>query len=313
MPTAFPGANDTFVSPSSPETTPLGSAGSGNYNHAESHQNMGDSIEAMQEEFTLKAHDHSGVAGPGGRKTNKLKQANTHEEPDTDAGPTSIHHTLGTGANQAARGNHTHTQADISGLAHYVCTSTTRPAQPTHGMQIFETDTNQIRVWTKWRGESTFRWVLLPAGEVPTLRLLQGTAQRIYNTGSLIEWRVEEEDNFGMFDQSVSLTEVIVREAGLYDLDASVAWNPDNIFGDRAQIRLMLNGQPTTRQHFEFVRGNLFTPGFVQTVDLSGKIRFAKNDRLTLLASHNGFLSQFTYSSSSQKMDTRLDMIYSTA
>jgi hypothetical protein len=35
-------------------------------------------------------------------------QANTHGSPDTDAAPTSLHHTLGTGANQAAAGNHTH-------------------------------------------------------------------------------------------------------------------------------------------------------------------------------------------------------------
>jgi hypothetical protein len=41
-------------------------------------------------------HDHSG---------NKLAQANTHESADTDAAPTSLHHTLGTGANQACAGN----------------------------------------------------------------------------------------------------------------------------------------------------------------------------------------------------------------
>lgn len=49
---------------------------------------------------------------------------------------------------------------------------------------------------------------------------------------------------------------------------------PDKLFGDRTQLGLMLNSQPTTRQRFEFVRSNQFTPGFVQTVDLSGKIRF---------------------------------------
>ena len=46
------------------------------------------------------AHDHSG---------NKLAQANTHEMADTDSATTAIHHTLGTGAFQAAAGTHNHT------------------------------------------------------------------------------------------------------------------------------------------------------------------------------------------------------------
>jgi hypothetical protein len=45
---------------------------------------------------TPASHDHAG---------NKLAQANTHESPDTDAAPTSLHHTLGTGANNACAGN----------------------------------------------------------------------------------------------------------------------------------------------------------------------------------------------------------------
>lgn len=48
---------------------------------------------------TPTAHDHAG---------NKLAQSNTHESPDTDTATTSLHHTLGAGANQAAAGNHTH-------------------------------------------------------------------------------------------------------------------------------------------------------------------------------------------------------------
>lgn len=38
-----------------------------------------------------------------------LSQANSHASADTDNAPTSLHHTLGSGANQAAAGNHTHT------------------------------------------------------------------------------------------------------------------------------------------------------------------------------------------------------------
>lgn len=38
-----------------------------------------------------------------------LAQTNTHASADTDSATTAIHHTLGTGANQAAAGNHSHT------------------------------------------------------------------------------------------------------------------------------------------------------------------------------------------------------------
>lgn len=50
---------------------------------------------------TPTAHDHS---------SNKLAQANTHESADTDTATTSLHHTIGTSATQAAAGNHTHAQ-----------------------------------------------------------------------------------------------------------------------------------------------------------------------------------------------------------
>lgn len=55
-----------------------------------------------------------GAAGIGdhahnGSDAQKLSQANTHESPDTDSATTALHHTLGSGANQAAPGNHSHT------------------------------------------------------------------------------------------------------------------------------------------------------------------------------------------------------------
>lgn len=49
-------------------------------------------------------HDHSGAVGKGV----KLAQANSHEAPDTDVAATSLHHTLGASATQAAAGNHNH-------------------------------------------------------------------------------------------------------------------------------------------------------------------------------------------------------------
>lgn len=66
---------------------------------------MGDAIVAVQQNVPLLSHDHSGT---GSRPTNKLLQANTHQSADTDSATTSIHHTIGTSATQAAAGNHTH-------------------------------------------------------------------------------------------------------------------------------------------------------------------------------------------------------------
>ena len=63
MPTQWPAGNDTFTEPSTPETTPLSSAGTGNFNHFEHHVNLGDAIEAMQATVPLKTHDHSGGNG----------------------------------------------------------------------------------------------------------------------------------------------------------------------------------------------------------------------------------------------------------
>lgn len=57
------------------------------------------SLSGIPSTFAPSNHDHA---------SNKLAQANTHETADTDSGPTALHHTLGTGANQAAAGNHTH-------------------------------------------------------------------------------------------------------------------------------------------------------------------------------------------------------------
>ena len=45
-----------------------------------------------------------------------LDQSRSHDNSDTDSAPTAIHHTLGTGANQAAAGNHGHEIAGIDGL-----------------------------------------------------------------------------------------------------------------------------------------------------------------------------------------------------
>lgn len=105
MPINFPVSNDVFNVPSVPASTALGSAGDGTRTHSQHHQDLGDAIDAMQLQQTLLAHTHDGVTVRHGAK---LSQANTHQSVDTDSGPTSIHHTIGSGANQYSSGAHTH-------------------------------------------------------------------------------------------------------------------------------------------------------------------------------------------------------------
>jgi hypothetical protein len=52
----------------------------------------------------ISAHTHTEYAVTGHTHT----QAQSHGSPDTDTAATALHHTLGTGANQAAPGNHSH-------------------------------------------------------------------------------------------------------------------------------------------------------------------------------------------------------------
>ena len=103
MASNWPASLDNFNIPSSPGTTALSSAGTGSRNHVQHHRDLGDAIEVMQAEATLLVHSHDGSTA---RHGSKLDQDNTHESADTDSAPSSIHHTLGHGANQSAPGDH---------------------------------------------------------------------------------------------------------------------------------------------------------------------------------------------------------------
>lgn len=156
MPTNYPNGLDEFIEPLSPETTPLSQAGTGNYNHIQSHTNMGDAIEALQANATLATHDHSGDPGAGADRVRgyKLQQANTHEGCDVDSSPAAIHHTIGPGPNQAAAGNHTHDFNSLINLPYRLCTSTTRPTGVPVGTMIYESDTNRVRVWSQFKANN---------------------------------------------------------------------------------------------------------------------------------------------------------------
>lgn len=134
MATNFPTGSDNFNVPNNPGSTALSSSGTGSRNHVQHHRDLGDAIEAMQAQATLAVHSHNSSTA---RHGNKLPQSSTHESADTDTSTSSLHHTLGHGANQAAPGNHASLQAFQDTHANsvswpvgciYISTSATNPS-----------------------------------------------------------------------------------------------------------------------------------------------------------------------------------------
>jgi hypothetical protein len=69
---------------------------------------------------TSDAQTLTNKAMDGGSNTfTNIAQSATHASPDTDASTSALHHTIGTGANQASAGNHTHTDLADTGWANY--------------------------------------------------------------------------------------------------------------------------------------------------------------------------------------------------
>lgn len=130
MSTNFPSSDDVFTEPSTPASTPLGSAGDSARDMVDNHGDMGLAIMAMQAEATLLAHVHDGTS----RNGPKLTQANTHQSPDTDASTIALHHTIGTGANQGAAGNHTHGAPDVWPLHSIFITEIAGDPNSVHGL-----------------------------------------------------------------------------------------------------------------------------------------------------------------------------------
>lgn len=146
----YPGGVDAFNVPSLPEGTPLSETGSATRNHPELHEDINSAVEALEGNAAFKDHNHSGDGTTA--HGNKLAQVNTHQSADTDTAAIALHHTLGTTAFQAAPGNHVHSYNQLQDRPYIVCTSLTRPTQPFIGMQIYETDTNTVRVWAVFPG-----------------------------------------------------------------------------------------------------------------------------------------------------------------
>ena len=135
-------------------------------------------------------------------------------------------------------------------------------------------------------------WQLLPIGDTPRVGLAVTGEQSIHQSGSMIEWDYVEEDNFGFWN-AAEKQNLVITEPGVYHVHASIVWGTD-LIGDHAGTILMINNTPTPHMHWEFVRGNQYTPGFSQTVDVSAYVRLDLGDRLGVAAAHNGEDIQWT-------------------
>jgi len=179
--TGYPATNDVFTIPSDPENTPLSSAGDGTRDLTQSIGDQGAAIMGLEGLTALKTHNHAG----GADGTHILPQSSTHAVPDTDTALTSIHHTLGRGANQAAPGNlqldYAASRPDILNRPYLICDSLDRPPSPFPGLMIFETDTNFLRIWADTG--SGYAWQLIPFLQVPTVQLQQARPQALHTPG----------------------------------------------------------------------------------------------------------------------------------
>lgn len=353
MPTNYPGGTDQFHEPENPEQISLSQTGNqpGSSdvdgrrarNHVEHHRDLGDAVEALELNAAQKTHDHSGV-GSDTTKGNRLNWANTHVGSgtgglaDTDTATTAIHHTLGTTANQAAAGNHTHdyaaaNQGGILNAPLLRCLSTARPQAPTAGLMIYETDTNRVRVWADLGRGNGPRWNILPVANIPILRLVQGRKQQVTQApGATVEWKKVDEvdDNFGFFNPSTtaySKQTIKVTEPGVYQIDCAVQWDAGFI-PELATVVVCVDGVETGLRFSRIQPSNLiaaianFTLDFLnltpdersQTVSVSGKLRLSTNAELTVRCRYGGSLfgGAFvnTYFDLNTKVQSRLDMHY---
>lgn len=163
MPTNFPATDDVFTEPSAPGSTPLGDPGDSTRDNTDNHEDLGDSIEAMQAEATYLAHTHDGTT----RNGPKLTQANTHQSPDTDSGSSALHHTIGTGANQGAAGNHTHSVVNVWPVGAVFITEIAGNPNSVHGLP---------GTWTQIQG-----FFIVAAGSTFTGGTTGGTSQHTHS------------------------------------------------------------------------------------------------------------------------------------
>ena len=276
--TVYPGAVDSFSVPSAPEVTPLSEAGTANLDHTELHEAINKAVISLETNAAIKTHTHDG--GPDG--TLKLAQKDTHQTPDTDTSTTSIHHTLGPAAGQAAAGNHTHdwnaSPPTILNRPYIIGLSTNRPRSPFPGLMFFETDTNFLRIWANL-GQG-YGWQLIPI-QPPAVQVQQSIAQPLRTPGWIqLLWDDVVNDTANFFNAATNAAALIVNEAGLYATNLAVQFDPA-VAPDVAKAAVFVNGQISNIQSNVFQRGETYVPGFSQTVAAQGPINLNNGDVVT--------------------------------
>ena len=131
-------------------------------------------------------------------------------------------------------------------------------------------------------------WQLLAIGNVPHIRAEANASQSIIPiTGSVLETGLTVED-WAIEPFKINQTDIVIREAGHYDINVSASWDPNYYNFDSAMISAEVNGEDIYRKSQSAMRGNGTAPGFAQTSSLSFCYYFALGDILRFRLSHNG-------------------------
>lgn len=133
-------------------------------------------------------------------------------------------------------------------------------------------------------------WQLLNFAAVPHIRaeahfnqvVLPGNKGSVVGfSDTLFDWYLP----YTNFD--VSQTDIIVQEAGHYQIHVSVSWDPSFFNFDQSGVGIALNGQDISRKTLSFMRGNGFAPGYPQTNEIFFTYYLAAGDVLRVHAQHN--------------------------
>jgi hypothetical protein len=125
-------------------------------------------------------------------------------------------------------------------------------------------------------------WQLLAVGATPVCRYTQTVGQEVSNTGTILTWDTILEDTFNFMNPAVSTSNIIISEAGVYNVSCTVQIGPPSA-ADVMEVVLYLNGQAST------LRGDQYLgAGFQQSVSFAGPMRFAENDMIQIQAFYTG-------------------------
>lgn len=179
-----------------------------------------------------------------------LAQSNTHASPDTDVAATSLHHTLGTGATQAAAGNHTHALASLSDY------NNTTPA-----------NTNQVVAWngTKFAPETVASLTTNGAYPLSSYGFFTASAAlEVFTGNSTIGNGMFFARLFVPAGRAISVIATVVTSAG------TVSGGGNNCFAVYDDSGNLVASTPANNAQWSSVGwsiGTLTTPIAAQTVD----------------------------------------------